>query len=71
MKFESLVDILKANSSTFELTLTAITRILEANTIILNADDNTCILSLNTNFNMTLTVFLLDAMVKSIFYKGL
>ena len=39
MKFESLVDILKANSPTFELTLTTIASSLETNTIILNADD--------------------------------
>ena len=71
MKFESLVDILKTNSPTFELTLTTIASSLETNTIILNADDKPCILSLNRNFNMTLTFLLLDAMVKSIFYKRL
>ena len=39
MKFEPLVNILKANSPTFELTLTTIASILETNPIILNADD--------------------------------
>ena len=71
MKFEPLVNILKTNSSTFKLTLTTIARSLETNAIILNADDQSWILFLYSNFNMTLTVFLLDAMVKSIFYKGL
>lgn len=39
MKFEPLVDILKTNSSTFELTLTIIPSNLKTNAIILNADD--------------------------------
>ena len=71
MKFESLVDILKTNSPTFELTLTTIASSLETNTIILNADDKPCILFLNKNFNMALTFLLLNAMVKGIFYKRL
>ncbi|CIW22735.1 Uncharacterised protein [Streptococcus pneumoniae] len=71
MKFEPLIDILKTNSPTFELTLTTITSILEANAIILNTDDQSRILFLDRKFNMALTFLFLNAMVKSIFYKGL
>ena len=71
MKFEPLVNVLKTNSPTFELTLTIINSSLEANSIILNADDQSCILSLDRDPNMTLTFLLLDAMVKSIFHQRL
>ena len=71
MKFESLINILKTNSPTFELTLTTIASNLEANAIILNEDDQYRILFLDRNSNMSLTFLLLDAMVKSIFYQGL
>ena len=71
MKFEPLVNILKTNSPTFELTLTTIASVLETNPIILNADDQSRILFLNGNSNMSLTFLFLNAMLKSIFYKGL
>ena len=71
MKFEPLVNILQTNSPTFELTLTTIASNLEANAIILNADDQARILFLDRNSNMSLTFLLLDAMVKSIFHQRL
>ena len=71
VKFEPLINILKTNSPTFELTLTTIASILETNAIILNTDDQSWILFLNKNSNMSLTFFLLNAMVQGIFYQGL
>ena len=53
---------------TFELTLTTIASVLETNPIILNADDQSRILFLNGNSNMSLAFLFLNAMVQGIFY---
>ena len=68
MKFEPLVNILQTNSPTFELTLTTIASNLEANAIILNADDQARILFLDRNSNMSLTFLFLNSMVQGILY---
>ena len=71
MKFEPLVNILKTNSPTFELTLTTIRSVLEANSIILDTNDQSWILFLDRKFNVSLIFLFFNAMIKGILYKGL